>query len=169
MSLSLNLSGIGNWELIYFQQFVGDGQQRRLGNPFIEPIQLPTTTTSHVFLIGASYLEAKPSWSRAGWFYQEVGDINIDNSVIFEGDRSPTTNIDTNRQLIRLNTTQLIIFPKLSDSYKLRFEPFPWIPKITLAVWEYLGTETDTTEELINAVRAKLETIEIKIENLKTQ
>ena len=58
------------------------------------------------------------------------------------------------------------MFPKLTSSYRLRFEAFPWIEQVTLAVWEYRGTETDTTEDLINAVRSKLETIEFKVDNL---
>ncbi|MBD2202754.1 hypothetical protein H6G33_17905 [Calothrix sp. FACHB-1219] len=167
MTINLNLTGVGVWELTYFQRHVGDALNRRLRRPFIEFIELPYLTDKHIFLVGASYLDKPPTWSRAGYLYQQVDGIHVDDTVVFEGlGRVPTTEIDNSRFLIRLNTVQLIRFPVVSETFRLRFEPLPWIPQITLAVWEYVGEEIDSTEELIQSVRAKLETIEFKIDNL---
>ncbi|AFY31605.1 hypothetical protein [Calothrix sp. PCC 7507] len=167
MTLSLDLTALGAWELTYFQKLMGNPQNRRIRAPLLDPVELPYLTDKHVFLVGASWLNAKPSWVRAGYFYQQISGIHIDDTVVFEGlGQVPTTEIDGTRRLIKLNAIELVIFPKLTSDYRLRFEALPWIEQVTLAVWEYRGTETDTTEDLVNAVRAKLETIEFKIDNL---
>lgn len=167
MTINLNLTGLGVWELTYFQRTVGNPANRRVRAPLIDPIELPYLTDKHIFLVGASYLAARPTWSRAGYLYQQVDGIHVDDTVVFQGlGRVPTTEIDNSRFLIRLNTVQLINFPIVSETFRLRFEAFPWIPEISLAIWEYRGAETDTTEELLQALRAKLETIEFKIDNL---
>lgn len=167
MTINLDLTAVGAWELTYYQKLVGNPQNRRIRAPLIDPVELPYLTDKHVFLVGASWLNAKPSWVRAGYFYQQISGIHIDDTVIFEGlGQVPSTEIDGTRHLIKLNAIELVIFPKLTSNYRLRFEALPWIEQVTLGVWEYLGTEIDTTEDLVNAVRAKLETIEFKIDNL---
>ncbi|ALF52962.1 hypothetical protein ACX27_09035 [Nostoc piscinale CENA21] len=104
---------------------------------------------------------------RAGYFYQQIDGIQINDAIIFDGlGAVPSTEVDYSRRMIKLNAIELVQFPKISDTFRLRFEALPWIEELTLGVWEYVGTETDSTEELIQAVRAKLETIEFKIDNL---
>lgn len=167
MTLQLDLTAMGAWELTYYQKLVGNSQNRRARAPLIDPVELPYLTDSHVFLVGAAWLNAKPTWIRAGYFYQQISGIHVDDTVVFEGlGQVPTTEVDGTRRLIKLNAIELVMFPKLTSSYRLRFEALPWIEQVTLGVWEYRGTETDTTEDLINAVRSKLETIEFKIDNL---
>ncbi|MFK0732083.1 MAG: hypothetical protein ACFKPT_13875 [Gloeotrichia echinulata GP01] len=167
MSISIDLTALGAWELTYFHRAVGDPENARIRAPLIDPIELPYLTHERFFIIGATCSDAKPSWFNAGYLYQQLGGIKIDDTVVYEGiGRVPSTEIDYGKTLISLNALQLIKFEKLSDTYRLRFEAFRWIPKISLAVWEYRGTETDSTEELVNAVRAKLETIEFKIDQL---
>lgn len=168
MTVNFDLTALGAWELTYFQKLVGEKPSNSIrGIPWIEPLELPYLTDKHVFLVGASWINAKPTWIRAGYFYQQISDIRVDGTVIFEGIGSnPTTEVDGAHHLIKLNTVQLVIFPKLLGSYRLRFEALPWIQQITLAVWEYVGVETNSTEDLIQSVRAKLETIEYKINNL---
>jgi hypothetical protein len=167
MTLNLDLTAVGAWELTYYQKLVGNPQNRRIRVPLIDPVELPYLTDKHVFLVGATWIGAKPSWVRAGYFYQQINGIRIDDTIIYEGlGTVPSAEIDGDRRLIKLNTIELVVFPKLSNSYRLRFEALPWIEQVTLGVWEYRGTESDSTEDLINAVRAKLETIEFKIDQL---
>ena len=131
----------------------------------IEPVEIPYLTDKHLFLVAATYLKAPPTWQRAGYIYQQIDGIRIDDSVVFEGlGSNSSTAVDAQRQLLRLNTIQFVNFVKLTETYRLRFEALPWIPELTLGIWEYLGIESDTNEDLLNAVRAKLETIEFKID-----
>lgn len=165
MSLNLNLTGLGAWELTYFQQFQGDLQNKRIRAPLIDAIEIPYLTDKHLFLVAATYAQAPPTWQRAGYIYQQIDGIRINDAVVFEGlGNNSSTAVDAQRQLIRLNTIQFVDFTQITETYRLRFEPLPWMPKLTLGIWEYVGTETDTTEDLLNAMRAKLETIEFKIE-----
>jgi hypothetical protein len=165
MSLNLDLTGFGVWELTYFQKFQGDAQNKRYRLPLIEPVEIPYLTDKHLFLVAATYLKAPPNWQRAGYLYQQIDGIRIDDSVVFEGlGSNSSTAVDAQRQLLRLNTIQFVNFVKLTETYRLRFEALPWIPELTLGIWEYLGIESDTNEDLLNAVRAKLETIEFKID-----
>ncbi|MBW4572649.1 MAG: hypothetical protein KME31_33140 [Tolypothrix carrinoi HA7290-LM1] len=165
MSLNLDLTGLGAWELTYFQRIQGNAQNKRVRAPLIEPVEIPYLTDKHLFLVGATYVNAPPTWQRAGYLYQQIDGIRIDDAVIFEGlGSNSSTAVDAQRQLVRLNTIQFVNFVQLTETFRLRFEPLPWIPEITLAVWEYRGTESNTTEDLLNAVRAKLETIEFKID-----
>lgn len=167
MGLVVDLTTLGAWELTYYQKHVGDINNRRIKAPLIEPIELPYLTDKHIFLVGASSSKAKPSWLRAGYFYQQIDGIRVDDTLIFEGlGAVPSTEVDYSRRMIKLNAIELVTFPKITNDYRLRFEALPWIEEITLGVWEYVGTESDSTEDLINAVRSKLETIEFKIDNL---
>ncbi|MBW4597470.1 MAG: hypothetical protein KME46_32385 [Brasilonema angustatum HA4187-MV1] len=158
---------LGNWELTFYQRFVAQsGGEFRRSTPAIDPIELPYLTDAHIFLIGVTSISANPSWYKAGWLLQQIDNVKIDDTIIFTNlPRTPVTSVDGKQKLIPLNTIQLVTFPKLTDSYRLRFTPVRWLKDLTLGIWEYRGQETDTTEELIQAIRAKLETIEYKIDH----
>lgn len=176
MALLFNPSDFGAWELVFqrrLQQSTTDDlpfgiqRPRSVRVPYIDPVEIPLTPISHIFLIGTFSTTAKPTWYRAGYLYQEILSVRIDDAVVFEDLNSvPQTSIDASSQIIGLNKVQLVIFPKYSSNFTLRFEAAPWIKSMNLTIWEYRGTESDTTEELIGIMRSKLETIEHKIDNL---
>ncbi|NHC37945.1 hypothetical protein [Scytonema millei] len=142
-------------------------EEYRYGTTYIDPIELPYLTHCRIFLVGATSFKAKPSWYRAGYLHQQIDGVAVDDSVVFEGLQStPTTAIDGSQRMIPLNSMQLVVFPKLADSYRLRFQPMRWLKELTLGIWEYRGIESDSTEDLIQVVRAKLETIEFKVDQL---
>lgn len=85
MSLNLDLTGLGAWELTYFQKIQGDAQNKRYRLPLIEPVEIPYLTDKHLFLVAATYSKAPPTWQRAGYLYQQIDGIRIDDSVVFEG------------------------------------------------------------------------------------
>jgi len=154
--LNANFTRLGSWELTYLQRF--NANQR------LEPIELPFLTDCHIFLVGATSLKAKPTWYRAGWLHQEIDGVVVDDAVIFEGlNHTPTIAIDASQQAVPLNSIQLVIFPRLTSAARLRFEAVPWLRELSLGIWEYRGAESDSTEDLIEVVRAKLETIEFKL------
>lgn len=160
--LNVNLTQLGSWELTYFQKLVINNNEISLS-----PVELPYLTNARIFLIGATSLKAKPNWYRAGWLHQQIDGVAINDSVVFEGmGATPTTAVDASQRLIPLNSLQLVIFPKLVDSYRLRFHPVRWLKELSLGVWEYRGNASDSTEDLIQSVRAKLETLEFKVDQL---
>lgn len=167
MSLNANLTGLGVWELVYFKKLVGDKENRKRGLPYIFPVEIPYLPESRIFIVGASSLKAKPTWYRAGYFHQEIDGVKVDDTVVFEGlGRVPSISVDATTEVIPLNVVKLIVFPKLANSYRLRFESVPWLEELNLAIWEYTGVESESTEDLLEAVRAKLEVLEFKIDQL---
>ncbi|MEH2357540.1 hypothetical protein [Nostoc sp.] len=167
MALLADIRAVGAWELFYYQKLSGNPQNRRIKAPIIDPVELPFITDKHILLVGALSSKAKPTWLRAGYLYQQIGGIHIDDTVIYEGLGSvPSTETDFNRSLVKLNSIDLIRFTQITNDYRLRFEAMPWIEEVTLGVWVYTGTVSDSTEETLGAIRAKLETLEFKIDNL---
>jgi hypothetical protein len=166
--LNANFTQLGSWELTYLQKLVASNtSDYKYGAPYIYPVELPYLTHCRIFLVAATSLKAKPNWYRAGWLYQQIDGVAVNDAVVFEGMNStPTTAVDAAQRLIPLNSMHLVIFPKLADAYRLRFTPVRWLKEVTLGIWEYRGTESDSTEELIESVRAKLETIEFRINQL---
>lgn len=155
--LNANFTRLGSWELTYLQKF--SSKQK------LEPIELPFLTDCHIFLIGATSLKAKSTWYRAGWLHQEIDGVAVDDTAVFEGlGRVPTIAIDASQRAVPLNSMQLLIFPRLTSATRLRFEAVPWLRDLSLGIWEYRGSESDSTEDLIEVLRAKLESIEFKLE-----
>jgi hypothetical protein len=168
MALSFNPSELGAWELTYSRKLVGVDPTRGVKVPYIEPVEIPYIPSSGIFLVGTFSIDARPTWYRAGYLTQELRNVQINDVVLFEGlPGQPDTTVDGSQYIIGLNRIQLIVLPKYSNNFSLRFEAVAWLKKLTLTIWEYRGQETDTTEELIQATRAKLETLEFKIDNLR--
>jgi hypothetical protein len=166
MPLNVNLSDAGSWRLVYYQQHVGVEANRRSRTPMIDPIDLPITIASRVLAVGATYLQAPPTWNLAGFFYQEVA-VSLDDAPVFPGLAGvPTTTLDSSKRRIGLNAIELHIFPRLASEHRYRFEPVRWMPRLTLGVWEYIGPETDSTEELLQTLRVDLARIEFKVDRL---
>lgn len=167
MTFAADISSPGAWEIFYYQKLTGNPQNRRIKAPIIDPVELPFTTDKHILLAGATSSKAKPTWLRAGYLYQQISGIHIDDTLIYEGlGQVPTTETDFNRRLIKLNSIELITYPRISNDYRLRFEAMPWIEEITLGIWIYTGIVSDSVDDSLQAIRAKLETIEFKIDNL---
>lgn len=164
MNLNIDLSSANAWELLFHQKFSVNPLYRV--KPYLDPIELPFLTESRIFLVSTFSIRSRPTWYRAGYFSRQVEGIRIDDTVVFEGlERIPQTTADYGQTLIPLNLTKVVIFPKIPGSHRLRFEAVPWLSEFTLGVWEYKGIESDSTEDLIEAVQAKLEVIEFKIDN----
>lgn len=153
MGLSFNPSNLDSWELVYQRQLNNNlsfGVQRPRGAriPYIDPVEIPLIPTSRIFLVGTFSRDAKPTWHRAGYLTQEILGVKVDDTVVFEGlNSSPDTTVDADNRVIGLNKVQLVVFPKYSSSFALRFETVAWIKTLNLTIWEYRGTETNTTED----------------------
>lgn len=165
MSLNVDLSASGAWELMYYQKLSADPRTR--SKPYLDPVELPFLTESRIFIVSTFSLKGKPTWYRAGYLSRQIEGINIDDTVVFEGlGRVPTTTADYGHVMIPYNLSKVVIFPFIGGNHSLRFEAMPWIYDLNLGIWAYTGVESDSTEDLIEAMQAKLETIEFKIEQL---
>lgn len=160
LDLALNQSGA--FRLVYLQKHIGNKENREYRIPMIPVIELPFTLTSRILATSAVYGKAPASWNVAGYLFQSVAGVNIDDSLTFEFG-SGVTALDTSRRRLLINTTELHVFPRYATEHVYSFEPMRWIPEITLGVWEYIGSDADTTEELIQSVRVDLARIEQRI------
>lgn len=166
MSLNLNLQS-SQWELVFHSSVTGDirNYQRRPRVSAIAPIEIPFLFDSRIFLVSATNLSK--TWFKAGTLYYEVQGLGIDDRVAFpDFPGAPSSSADADRFYVTLNSLELVRFPRLSSQIRLRFEPVPWLDRVTLALWEYQGEETDTTEDLIQAVRAQITTLDFKVDQL---
>ena len=165
--LNLGLSTAGSWRLVYYQQHIGDKEKRRYKAPMIDVIELPISIPGRILAVGASYIGAPPSWYTAGFFYQEVGGVTLDDTLVFPGVSGGSGSVlDAAKKRIVLNTIELHIFDRLATEHSYRFEAMAWIPRIILGVWEYIGTETDSTKELLETLKVDLTRIEAKVNTL---
>lgn len=146
MALSFNPSNFGAWELVYQRKLIKSNNNdlpfdverpRNPRVPYIDPVEIPLIPTSHIFLVGTFSLDTKPTWYRAGYLFQEILGVKVDDSVVFEGlNSTPDTTIDATNRIIGLNRIQLVIFPKYSSSFALRFEAVAWLKSLNLTIWE---------------------------------
>ncbi|MBC7971539.1 MAG: hypothetical protein H7Z11_15695 [Verrucomicrobia bacterium] len=166
-NLNVDLSGLSSWELSYSQKLVGDpaNYRRKPKIPCIAPLEIPFLFDSRIFLVGASNLQK--TWFRAGYLYYEVEGIKVDDRLVFtDFPSAASTAADASRHLVPLNSLDLVVFPRLSDQVRLRFEAVPWLEALTLAIWEYKGRESDSTEDQIEALRSQVATLDFKLDNL---
>ncbi|WP_414620324.1 hypothetical protein [Calothrix sp. CCY 0018] len=165
MTLNAEVTAANAWELVFFRKFSVNPVFNV--KPYLEPIELPLLTSARIFLVSTFSLKVRPTWYTAGYLSRQVRGISIDDTVVFEGlGQIPTTTADYGQEIIPLNVSKIVIFPFISGNHNLRFDFVPWIPELRLGVWEYKGIESDSTEDLVEAIQAKLETIEFKIDQL---
>jgi hypothetical protein len=167
MPTTFDFQSLGNWRLLYFQRLIGNEAARQVrGIPLIEPIELPISVSSRVLAVSAIYAQAPPTWNLAGYLYQEIQGINLDDSLTWgEMGGSPAV-VDASKRRVQLNATQLFVFPRLASESRFRFEAAYWMPRLNLGIWEYIGAESDSTADLINAARVDLARIEFKVDQL---
>ena len=122
--------------------------------PAIDPWVVPITFDSHVFAVSASTALYKDSWYTAGYLSQ---------TLEFSGVGFTLASGATFR--VPLNRTVLLIYPKLTDEFQLRFSPCGWIIDITLRIWNFNGPIITREEELLDVIRVDLARIEAKIDN----
>ncbi|BAU09700.1 hypothetical protein LEP3755_01730 [Leptolyngbya sp. NIES-3755] len=161
--LDLALVESGSFRLVYLRKHIGNKELAKIRAPMIEMIELPITIASRVLIVSAVHIAAKPSWRVAGTLFQEVAGVGVNAAATYGFGPAGTAVVDVSRRTILLNSTELHIFPKLATEHRYRFEAVRWLPDVTLGVWEYIGPETDTTEELLQTVKVDLVRVENKI------
>lgn len=167
MATTWNFQQLGTWRLVYYQQLIGDPRNQRTRTPMIDPIEIPVTIASRVLAVGATYIQAPPTWNVAGFLYQELDQIALNDLLVFPDIGSGgNTALDTGSRRVLLNNLQLYIFPRLASEHRYRFEAMRWIPRLTLGIWEYTGMESDSDSETLEAIRVDLARLELKVDSL---
>lgn len=164
--MPINFTGPNKWQRVYFNQFKGNTNNLKIKAGLIDPFELPLLFSQHVLAINASSRDSKPRWRTAGYLTQTYSGISLEGGAVTDTPSSPTYGVDAANERIGLNTVELLTLPKLSEDFYLWFDPVPWLPSLTLSVWEYQGTETpDRIEELLETVKVDISRIEVKLNN----
>ena len=167
MGTTWSFQQLDNWRLVYYQQLIGVENNRRSRTPMIDPVEIPVTIEGRVLAVGATYIQAPPTWNVAGFLYQELDQISLNDALVFPDIGSGgLTALDTGSRRVLLNNLQLYIFPRLASEHRYRFEAMRWIPRLTLGIWEYTGAESDSDSETLEAIRVDLARLEAKVDSL---
>jgi hypothetical protein len=115
----MSLDDENNWQTIYNQFYSVTGKN------LIGKVSIPGIFTQHTIRIYASSLIAKRHWWLAGDLSHLLGSSQPD----FEG----------SRWRVPLNKIMLVQLPKLTTSYRLKFEVPRWHKEIAVVVEAYTG------------------------------
>jgi hypothetical protein len=128
----MNLYSPSDWGLVYEENLTpGPGL-------FTMPILL----NSNIVAIYITTPTPKPTWFTGAWVNQLIATGLIDSST--------TWTINSNRILLGKN---VIVFPQSLSIYALQFSFPRYFPNVFLSVWEYTGTDTQSsTGELATVV-----------------
>ncbi len=164
--MPIDFTGPNKWQRVYFQQFVGNPNNRKVKAGLIEPFEIPLLFSQHVLAINCFSRDVKPKWRTAGYLTQTYSGVSFEDSPVSDSPTSPTYGVDAANERIGLNTIELLTLPRLAADFYLWFDPVPWLPGLTLSIWEYQGTETpDRIEELIETLKVDIARVEIKLDN----
>jgi hypothetical protein len=122
----------------------------------IERLILPTVLDARVIAVGTSSTTSPAYWRYAGNLIQRHQISSVGNGLVLGKETK-----------CLLNSFALIEMSLITPTYQLVYDVPAWIRSISLTVWAYKGPATDTTEELIQALRAKAEVINFKLDVLR--
>lgn len=148
------------WPRVYNQQFYAEQLTTTSFSP-IPPVNVPVLFTSRTIAVALDSQEALSHW----WL-----GIRLKMRIAVPG--SEFDEIEAQEVKCQVNRGQLIRFPRLAPQYTLRLE-FPWWhSEMRVTIWEFQGTEQDSTEVLIkertDAIRVDLARVEAKIDQIRT-
>lgn len=107
--------------------------------------RLPSRTyliqNSHVLIIGLNSTTAKSGWFTGGWASMTLLFLPSSTSDF------PAA-VDHQKKWLRLRSLNLVIFPKIMNTWVLSLE-FPyWLQDLYIEVWRYDGQDISTFERM---------------------
>lgn len=144
----LSMGNAQNWQLLYSHHFVSEAifNQGRISGHVPIPEQTLSVLSEHRILVaGAHSRTAKSTWYTGGYL-----------TAIVET-AGEFLDADLASYRVPLNSARLILLPQLAQSYKLRFRPQRWFEEITLNIYQYIGSEADSTEVLLRQIETKID------------
>ncbi|MEH2197806.1 hypothetical protein [Nostoc sp.] len=155
----LELGNSANWDLFYSTTIQAVTSSNGESYTPIPTITVPTLLDSHIIATSVSCSNSKPTWYSGGFLNQRIN-LGLTVGGLPDSDA-------VQKRKVYLNRLTLIIFPKLVDTYAVTFEVPEWFQDVTFTLFEYTGTETDSTENLVNQIiNVDLPRIESKIDAL---
>lgn len=143
--LIINPANGANWRLLYQHQFTTQPISAR-ERSLIPDTVLPVQAESRILAVKTFSQYAKSTWKKSGSLTPLV-----DSGVAGIG------HLALSRYQLPCNGARLLIFPKFSTTYQLKFSCPWWFSEIALTVYEYIGTESDSTEDLIRELTTQVQ------------
>jgi hypothetical protein len=150
--------GLGsNWEFLYqihlYSTFVPSsssgfvrGRESRIPIP---EAPIPILPDSHILAARGDSDSAKSFWKTAGYLKQTYP----------VGGGSVLPSVQNSSRKVLLGRAKLIEFPQNSPGYQLSFQ-VPWyMEDCRIRIWQYVGPQTDTTDEALTAIQGQLNDI----------
>jgi hypothetical protein len=157
--LLVDFANTSYWENIYSETRQAQLATTLGGHYPIPVFEIPFLIEKNILAIRCLSGKVKPTWRFSGYLCQRI-------SIGITGGSNPVPTELGNYRL-KLNRTSIVVFPILSENYELRFETFPWIQDMNIEIWQYTGSQPDSTELLIQQVRnTNLVNIETKIDTI---
>ncbi|MEH1851451.1 MAG: hypothetical protein V7L11_07140 [Nostoc sp.] len=134
----MNLYSPSDWALVYEENLT----------PQPGLFTMPILLNSNIVAIYITTPTPKPTWFTGAWVNQLIATGLIDSST--------TWNINSNRILLGKN---VIVFPQSLSSYSLQFSFPAYFPTVFLSVWEYTGTDSQSSTGELATVVSEVATI----------
>jgi hypothetical protein len=155
----LELSNSANWVQAYSAETAATWVDESKGSHFpIPPMSIPFLFDQHIIAVYPESNGSKSWWFSAGWLEQKVS-----TGITVGG--NPDVRVQDSQRIL-LNRINLAIFPKLSSTYQLNIDIPYWFSHYKVTIWEYIGPESDSIENLINQLQTDIQRIEGKIDAL---
>jgi hypothetical protein len=132
------------WQQIYTNLFKQQSLNGYQSLP-IPPQTLPVLAEHRILAVVAESQMAKSTW-RYGGSITAIVDCGAAEFGLADVQRYP----------LSLNKVKLCILPDFASSYRLRYECPWWFEEIDLTIYQYIGSVTDSTENLILEVQQQL-------------
>jgi hypothetical protein len=140
-----------NWRLLYQQHLysvfsLSGGVRAQYERVPIPEFVIPVLPERHILAVRGDSDSANARWKTAGWLKQ-----------IYEvGGGSVLPNVQNASAWVPLRRAQMIEFPRRAPSYQLRFQ-VPWyLEDCQIKIWEYIGPEIDSTEQILTQLQASM-------------
>jgi hypothetical protein len=158
MSQSLQLGDSALWSRVYNQMHYAQPATPSGFMP-IPAFNIPILFSSHILAIATD-----SQYARSWWW------LGVRAKMLIDSPGTDFGELEAYGLRVPVNAGILARFPKLTPQYRLKIEIPWWHQEMRVTIWEYLGPDDDTTEELIRtsseSIRVDLVRIETKVDNL---
>jgi hypothetical protein len=141
----LQLGNAQNWQAFFNGSY--SAQIINGGRDFVPlgSVTLPVLSDRRILVAGTTSTAASPNWRTGGWL-----------TPILQCGGAPFQQADLRSERIPLESTRILILPDLTEGYRLRFSIPRWLKQVDLEIWQYIGPEKDSTEELIRQLQTQI-------------
>lgn len=154
----LDLGNTAAWLQVYDEARIVVYQNPLSYTP-LPAFEIPFLFDKRILAVKNSSVTAKSYWQNAGSLVQRL-------QLGAGGTASNLPIAEFSRRKLRFNRTELFIFPQYSEHYELVHVAPYWVEDMRLTIWQYVGQDSDTVEELLDTIKVDVARIEFKIDSL---